>query len=167
MTKPIDLAALARLCDEATPGPWTVELDDYRALSVENAAFIAAARTAVPALLAEVTALRGEVERMRRDARFADAECNESSWLRESELDRLAETGSPSRRVLVDNRELAMLVAEARDHRLLRTQHERMRALDVEAAKAWRDASLDVEGQAWREQRALVAAIDALAKGEP
>ena len=49
----------------------------------------------------------------------------------------------------------------------LRGEVERLRPLAVvaRAAQAWRDASRDVEGQAWREQRALVAAIDALDAG--
>ncbi len=84
----IDLNALRELADRATPGPWTadvhsaddyddsgsrwgdlrgpdmarsvfcVDLGDFYALSPENAAFIAASRTAVPALIAEVERLK-------------------------------------------------------------------------------------------------------------
>jgi len=71
-TAPLDLAALRRLCEEATPGPWDVDdqsHDDgtiwvnveWRGTAVceacpvaADAAFIAAARTALPALLDRV-----------------------------------------------------------------------------------------------------------------
>lgn len=77
---PAEIAALRKLADAATPGPWAVE--DERGevvtrhwqgetpvvcgpprargwdLDPEDAAFIAAARTAVPALLDEVERLR-------------------------------------------------------------------------------------------------------------
>lgn len=67
----LDLDEIERLADAATPGPWGVEpdrnsLDDLvmakiglvAATAREDAAFIAAARTAVPALSAEVRRLR-------------------------------------------------------------------------------------------------------------
>jgi hypothetical protein len=47
----------AKLAEAATPGPWWAE---------EDARFIAKARTAVPSLLAEVTRLRAENERLWR-----------------------------------------------------------------------------------------------------
>lgn len=76
---PLDLDAIRALAEAATPGPWrvgdggdyfewevviaphlpTLELSES-ADGAEDAAFIAAARTAVPALLAEVDRLRGE-----------------------------------------------------------------------------------------------------------
>lgn len=82
------LAEWAELCREATPGPWTSVEDeehtgplravhqrygageeDYEPIAhnlyVEDARFVAAARTAMPALLAEVERLRGEAEEWR------------------------------------------------------------------------------------------------------
>lgn len=74
-----DLAALEKLCAEATPGPWvrrlsayvTSEHDDRKIADTEtymrtrekqdaNADFISAARTALPALLEEVRRARAE-----------------------------------------------------------------------------------------------------------
>lgn len=81
----VDLDALQALCDAATPGPWTAERDavyreppaygawrqlarmcahaenftnEHRWEEWHNAAFIAAARTALPELIAEVRRLR-------------------------------------------------------------------------------------------------------------
>lgn len=60
---------LAALCDAATPGPWTVEVSDDSTLvtsshwdiafdvSNPDAEFIAAAREAIPALIARVKEL--------------------------------------------------------------------------------------------------------------
>ena len=93
----IDLTALRKACDLATPGPWFVQADgsvlgifgpkmaayndepeqEWREVQIvetdgghypprwNDAAFIAAARSAVPALLDEVTALRAEHDRLR------------------------------------------------------------------------------------------------------
>jgi hypothetical protein len=85
----IDLSALRALCEQATPGPWRqgnverynvfTECRDAECLGTErvllkmntwfehehDAAFIAISRTALPALIDEVSRLRGEVERMR------------------------------------------------------------------------------------------------------
>lgn len=85
----LDLDALQRLCDAATPGPWEYDPDakavsydvlghlagwvcDVHELQIEgartrerNAAFIAAARDALPKLIAEVK-LHREVARARR-----------------------------------------------------------------------------------------------------
>jgi hypothetical protein len=83
MSDPLDLDALQALCDAATPGPWMFEkelatVDSYGVETVdqdpisgqaifyarggcasqENAAFVAAAREAVPQLIAEVRRLR-------------------------------------------------------------------------------------------------------------
>jgi len=74
----IDLAAIKARCDRATDGPWNVrELPlDYAEVSdrdsntvadawhINDAYFIANARTDVPALVAEVERLRAEVERL-------------------------------------------------------------------------------------------------------
>ena len=79
----IDLDEIERRANAATPGPWTgkvnncVEAGDEAVfetgcgcctdstLSEENAAFIAAARTDVPALIARVRELEAECERMK------------------------------------------------------------------------------------------------------
>lgn len=65
----MDIKKLAALCEAASPGPWTVEVDSDSTLvssahwdiafSVSNpdAEFIAAAREAIPALLARVKEL--------------------------------------------------------------------------------------------------------------
>lgn len=73
---PIDTEALRRLADAATPGPWPLfsggeyvggvgilVAPDDGGVSPANAAFIAAARTALPALLDENTALRARATR--------------------------------------------------------------------------------------------------------
>jgi hypothetical protein len=81
----LDLGALRELCEKATPGPWEARLDRYDPVIVSagsnwphgddeahatayvpaDAVFIAAARSAVPALLAEVERLRAERDRAR------------------------------------------------------------------------------------------------------
>jgi hypothetical protein len=85
-----ELSALEGLCKMATPRPWYVTVTgegkpcvshayekDYHGLPVvvegmiisqdgANLEFIAVARTAVPALIAEVRRLRGEMEKARR-----------------------------------------------------------------------------------------------------
>lgn len=69
-----DLAELRRLADEATPGPWQVEscgccvytepgLRIAEADAGSDTRFIAAARSAVPVLCAEVDRLRGLLDR--------------------------------------------------------------------------------------------------------
>lgn len=80
-----ELQRLKKLCDAATPGPWEVSRDDrtvaynvedswgrqnwqatnrwYKNGTVEDdAAFISAARSAVPALIAEIERLREEID---------------------------------------------------------------------------------------------------------
>ena len=72
---PIDTEALRRLADAATPGPWPLlgggeyvggvgllVAPDDGGVSPANAAFIAAARTAIPALLDENAALRARIK---------------------------------------------------------------------------------------------------------
>jgi hypothetical protein len=98
------LAELERLCAAATPGPWEVDADRRLALGVasvrcvhgtrptvahvdahlremdEAAAFVAAARTAVPELIAEVRRLRAEAADLKARLDRADdyrAEQNE------------------------------------------------------------------------------------------
>ena len=78
----VDIAELRRLCDEATPGPWTADIDTdpaavhqvygadlhkviQAASRKPDATFIARARAAVPALLDELERLRGENQLMR------------------------------------------------------------------------------------------------------
>lgn len=92
MTPPLDLAALQALCDAATPGPWVhvygdqirgkdeedlvcdiySEHGDLKAQETANAALIAAARSALPALIATLCAERAqhatEVDRITREA---------------------------------------------------------------------------------------------------
>jgi hypothetical protein len=65
-TPALDLDELQRLCDAATPGPWDVEdgvvlrkVGDV--IFVEDAAFIAAARDALPKLIARVRELEARV----------------------------------------------------------------------------------------------------------
>jgi hypothetical protein len=101
-TAALDLAALRRLCEEATPGPWDVDdqsHDDgtiwvnveWRGTAVceacpvaADAAFIAAARTALPALLDRVERaeraneeydadLEGERDRLRASLTAAES----------------------------------------------------------------------------------------------
>ncbi len=85
-----EAAEWARLAGEATEGPWRsafygdrdewelsaefviVSCREPDTLSDADAAFIAAARTAVPRLLAEREALRAEVERLHGQARVED-----------------------------------------------------------------------------------------------
>jgi hypothetical protein len=65
----IDISALRALCEQA---PETIDLElkgrpylQYEVPTQETKAFYEAARTALPALIDEVSRLRGEVERMR------------------------------------------------------------------------------------------------------
>lgn len=90
-----DYKALRALCEAATPGPWSVdhyeETDDW-CLRADNAtipgnsiadaggfsykpdaAFIAAARTAIPELLDEVERLRAALERIVKNCDAEDA----------------------------------------------------------------------------------------------
>ena len=85
---PLDLDAIWARADKATPGPWHKEHDEYGCVDIGNygwvatgpfvpqydvdspqgqadAEFIAHAREDVPALLAEVTALRAELDAVR------------------------------------------------------------------------------------------------------
>lgn len=57
-----ELERLAKLADAATAGPWVTHIDGHLRLMDETAAFIAAARTAVPELLAEVRRLRAALD---------------------------------------------------------------------------------------------------------
>lgn len=52
----LDLDALERLAAATTKGPWT-----YGPVSSEDEAFVRAARTALPALVAEVRRLRAQI----------------------------------------------------------------------------------------------------------
>jgi len=78
----LDLDAIRARCAAATPGPWTApsqypwlvfqDADEYNVVSTNlagkadlDAAFIAAAREDVPALLAALASSRAEVERLR------------------------------------------------------------------------------------------------------
>ena len=85
MTQPLDLDAITARTNAATPGPWwadgheiyqgepgipgdlwigeTCNVDDLTA-SAANATFVAAARTDMPALIAEVTRLSAEQARL-------------------------------------------------------------------------------------------------------
>lgn len=82
---PIDLAAVRKLADAATPGPWTAEpscyvegpdgeiladIDAAAERGAANAAFIAEARTIIPSMAGEIEALRVVVDAARalRDA---------------------------------------------------------------------------------------------------
>lgn len=82
---PIDYDALRELADRATPGPWEADTERYmgsavaapggspitwdesegEVFTVPDAEFIAAARTALPALLDETTALRARIDVLR------------------------------------------------------------------------------------------------------
>ena len=82
-----DIAALKELCEKATPGPWEVVKDADKGFDVwqvegtyvavgtiggavedePDAEFIAAARSAVPALKAEVERLRGALGQIERE----------------------------------------------------------------------------------------------------
>ena len=81
MTELEKLAQWSALADAATPGPWETGEEDgmiyvaddssadsvaYCGCSLRDAAFIAAARAAVPALLAEVERLRDELAEAER-----------------------------------------------------------------------------------------------------
>lgn len=86
-TEALDLDALRKLCDEATSGPWEVRIDRYdpvvvgagsnwphgdddayaTAYRLADAKFLAAARSAVPALIAEVDRLRRQISELADD----------------------------------------------------------------------------------------------------
>jgi len=77
-----DLDKLEQLSTVATPGPWVADMAGIRAPNHDSvadawsdnphdAAFIAASREAIPALIAEVRRLRAEIEE--RDRREYDA----------------------------------------------------------------------------------------------
>ncbi len=59
----INLDEIERRANAATPGPWKEGASDV--YIVRNAAFIAAARTDVPALIARVRELEAECERLK------------------------------------------------------------------------------------------------------
>jgi predicted secreted protein len=101
----IDLDAVRRLCDEATPGPWRAEpgssgqqadgrpwpstyvqpIDGngvrqgsrFKVPTEADAAFIAAARELVPQLAAEVERLQAELKAMRYDRDWVVAEADD------------------------------------------------------------------------------------------
>jgi chemotaxis receptor (MCP) glutamine deamidase CheD len=58
--KPLDLDALQALCDAATPGPWETDADRFDDIEEDDAEFIAAAREAMPMLVARVRELEAE-----------------------------------------------------------------------------------------------------------
>ena len=75
-----EIQALRALCEKATPGPWSTEIDDpcspwyvlsddgdltATALMYSDAAFIAASRAAVPRLLDEIEHERQTVDNLR------------------------------------------------------------------------------------------------------
>lgn len=77
---PEQIAEWSRLCNAATPGPWANDLAIDESLwdrPDSNAAFIAAARTAVPVLLAEVALLTKERDEAIVKALDLDARCCE------------------------------------------------------------------------------------------
>ena len=56
----LDLDALKRLCEQATPGPWKPDgLEDFVSVDAD---FICAARTALPQLIAKVERLQKVAE---------------------------------------------------------------------------------------------------------
>lgn len=83
------LAEIEARANAATPGPWTAdnEYDEPAVVGPDNrdlalfvetdadAAFLANARTDVPALVAEVRRLRAELAKRDEDARIAAGEC--------------------------------------------------------------------------------------------
>jgi hypothetical protein len=79
----IDLDAIEARANAATPGPWKEGSNDV--YSVRNAAFIAAARTDVPALIARVRELEAECERLKTFAAksFSQMVCQEVEQMRE------------------------------------------------------------------------------------
>jgi hypothetical protein len=100
---PEQLATWRQLADAATPGTWAVDYisnlvstDDQETIDNgwqqicefwgdDDAAFIAAARTAVPALLAEVERLTAENDNLRNTKVNVD----ETEWIRVSEYVKL------------------------------------------------------------------------------
>jgi hypothetical protein len=78
---PAQLEEWKRLESAATEGPWKAEFGNLRypcqaedAEIVANAAFIAASRTALPALIAEVERLNAEVSLMARERLTEEAQ---------------------------------------------------------------------------------------------
>ena len=117
-----ELSKLRALTDSATPGPWSaMPFDDcsrvysgeplkgrlvvispyeYNPRDEEDAAFIAAARTAVPALIGEVERLRADLSRLTRNARNeADQYRAKSNNLRRLMLEAQKERDSLRREV--------------------------------------------------------------------
>jgi hypothetical protein len=104
----LDLGALRELCEKATPGPWEARLDRYDPVIVSagsnwprgddeahatayvpaDAVFVAAARSAVPALLAEVERLRAERDTARNIAVALEQQNAEALRLVNEVLDR-------------------------------------------------------------------------------
>lgn len=86
-TEALDLDALRKLCDEATSGPWEVRIDRYdpvvvgagsnwphgdddayaTAYRLADAKFLAAARSAIPALIAEVDRLHQQIRALAQE----------------------------------------------------------------------------------------------------
>lgn len=180
-----DLDALKRLCDAATPGPWTVdgpwgvgqvwttpaESGERIADSVSDAdaEFIAAARTAVPQLLARVAALEAELD----EARAHFDELSQTYGRVAQQRDRLDEANA---RLEVERDDFRAQLAQIRpqpgtvdDLPALRRRTEQMQAerAVIDAAKAWRFA----RPGPWRSgsdvEFHLFAAVDALAAFEP
>lgn len=101
---------LRALCDKATPGPWQATYTEfanaapawvvehngqsivifppaaYNPLSMFNAAFIAACREAVPALLAEVERLKAELAQAIKERDAARIVANEFAWANNDSL---------------------------------------------------------------------------------
>ena len=92
MISELHLTEWYRLCEEATPGPWSFDKDDERrrimtwhdAFYGENildgmvngdAAFIAAAREAMPMLLDEVRKLEAENRSLKERLRVLEENC--------------------------------------------------------------------------------------------
>ena len=73
-----DLGNLRALCEKATPGPWLVSEVPGRECLDEDSAFIAAARTALPALLAEVEEARALLANAAKLTSFYDHPLSET-----------------------------------------------------------------------------------------
>ena len=78
--EPVDLDALEKLAEEATPGPWGHDILEAQVFDTENdsvcdliepqnAEFITRCRTAVPALIAELRDAREKLDNLRREVR--------------------------------------------------------------------------------------------------
>lgn len=87
----VDLAAIRERCDAAAPGPWELVAADWT-ITPHRAdyVFIAAARTDVPRLLAEVERLQSEVTRWRGLLREAADEIDRQREI----LERIRQVGT-------------------------------------------------------------------------